>query len=150
MNGVVNALDLRCYYEQYHQKSCPINVTAVIVAYSYGELALRFSCGIYEDISDLQLSKYDYGYYCQRDRREFAYRFNEYNPDDTQKSYPLFTNRTITASSGDCFIYSQIGTPTLVPDIEGDLEAMNYTYTNGSFNGTISIPKSSLGTTYIY
>ena len=128
-------------------------MTQISVAHSYGELALRSSCGIYDDITDVQLSKYDYGYYCQRERQEFAYRFNEYNPNDTQRVYPLFTNRTITASSGDCFIYSQLGEPTLGRDTAGDLEASNYTYTNGTFNGTISIPKQSTGysgTTYVY
>ena len=108
---------------------------------------------IYDDISDLQLSKYDYGYYCRRDGQEFAYRFNEYNPNDTQKVYPLFTNRTITASSGHCFSYSQLGDPKPALDTAGDLEALNYTYTNHTYTGSIIIPKQSTGlsgTTYIY
>lgn len=123
------------------------------IAHSYGEMASYSSCGIYDDISDLQLSRYDYGYYCRRDGQEFAYRFNEYNPNDTQKVYPLFTNRTITASSGHCFSYSQLGDPTPALDTAGDPEALNYTYTNHTYTGTIVIPKQSTGlsgTTYIY
>lgn len=153
MTGTVNASDLACYYKEFDQNSCPEDVTAQAVAHSYGELALRSSCGLYDDISDLQNSKYDYSYYCRRDGQEFAYRFNDYNPNDTQKVYPLFTNRTITASSGSCFTYSRLGNATMTRDTAGDLEALNYTYTNGTFEDTIVIPKQSLGlsgTTYVY
>lgn len=128
-------------------------MTDQIVARSYGDLALRSSCGVYENIQDLQLSKYDYGYYCRRDRGELAHRFNEYNYNDTQKGYSFFINRTVIAWSGDCFIYSQVGNSTLTRDTTRDFEARNYTYTNGTFNGTISIPESSSSlsdTTYIH
>lgn len=154
LTGVVNTSNLACYYQQYQQDTCPdAGVATQTIAHSYGGLASHSSCGIYDDLSDLQLSRYDYGYYCRRDGQEFAYRFNEYNPNDTQKVYPLFTNRTITASSGHCFSYSQLGDPTPALDTAGDPEALNYTYTNHTYTGTIVIPKQSTGlsgTTYIY
>ena len=154
MTGIVNASNLACYYQQYQQDTCAdVGVATQTIAHSYGELASQSSCGIYDDVSNLQLSKYDFGYYCRRDGQEFAYRFNEYNPNDTQKVYPLFTNRTITASSGHCFSYSQLGDPKPALDTAGDPEALNYTYTNHTYTGTIVIPKQSTGlsgTTYIY
>ena len=107
-------------------------------------------CGNYTEISDVLGSKHNYGYYCRRTRhqQEFAYRFNEYNPNDTTKAYPRFTNRTITASAGECFNYSVTGDPQ--PQGGGN---WLYKFGNDTFKGNITIPGAygALdGTTYIY
>ena len=58
LTGVVSAS------KQYQQDTCPdAGVATQSIARSYGELGSQSSCGIYDEISDLQLSKYDYGYY---------------------------------------------------------------------------------------
>lgn len=84
--------------------------------------------------------------------REYSYRFNEYNLDDTEKSYPYFTNRIITVRSGNCFIYEETNR-TYLPDVTGDGSGYNISFRNDTFNGSISIPRASLGrsaTTFIY
>lgn len=92
--------------------------------------------------------------------QEFGYRFNEYNPDDkVKKAYPHFTSRVVTASSGRCNEYVQVGNPkrTIFGDPKGSsyVSALNYTYTNHnhSMKGSVVIPTSALGpkgTTYMY
>ena len=84
--------------------------------------------------------------------REYSYRFNEYNFNDKDKSYPYFTNRIIIARSGDCITYDEINRIYL-PDVHGNGNGFKIWYRNDTFNNSISIPKSSLGnyaTTYIY
>lgn len=84
--------------------------------------------------------------------QEFSYRFNEYNPNDLQKSYPFFSNRTVTAWSDPCFTYNETNR-TPLPDVKGDGAGVKISYKNDTFNDSISIPNSSLGdqgTTYVY
>ena len=97
----------------------------------------------------MSLNPNNYDYYCHGtppDQQEFAHRFLEYNPSDTQRAYPWMTDRVITARSGDCLVYDETGS-TPGP------ARRNYTYTNGSYVGWIEIPYASEeveGTTYIY
>lgn len=152
---MVNSPNLTCYYDRFFPTMAPGSVTIQATAHMYGEEAFSSPCGLYEDIEDVYQSKYDYEYYCRlkNGSQQFAYRFKEYNPLDVSKVYPRFTNRVITASAGECLVYSQQHqTPT--PDVNGDGDGFIFTYTNdSSFAGNISLPKSSLGlsgTTYIY
>lgn len=129
---------------------CGGDVTGQALAHAYGEMALSSRCGNYTLTSDILKIKKDYSYYCNRtpNQQQFAYRFNEYNPEDKQKSYPRFTNRTITASAGKCFVYTMVGEPRT--ESSGTLL---YNYTNGTFNSSINIPEQTNafdGTTYIY
>jgi hypothetical protein len=152
--GIVNATNLTCYFQN---QACPTvnpQVVSQAQAHAYGNLPFRSECVPYDEVSDVLNSKEDYTYYCRRtpNRQEFAYQFKEYNPDDRQEAYPWFTNRIITASSGRCFEYSEVAS-SLGFDTNGILDALNYEYTNSSFNGNISIPipNGALGgTTYIY
>jgi hypothetical protein len=147
---LVEVPNLNCYQMQFHQKDCPPRVTKQAVAHAHRELALASECGNYTEASEVQNSKHDYRYYCRRipsNREEFAYRFNEYNPIDTQRVYPYFTNRGITAAAGKCVQYDVNGKP------EETNRAKTFTYKNGNSSATITIPNSSLGmegTTYIY
>ena len=72
---------------------CGGGVTSEALSHAYGEVVLSSPCGLYNDTSDIVKSKHGYGYYCRRTRhsQEFAYHFNEYNPEDNQKKYPRFT-----------------------------------------------------------
>ncbi|MCJ1330115.1 hypothetical protein MMC10_006797 [Thelotrema lepadinum] len=104
-------------------------------------------CGVYTDVSDIL-------YFCRRDldNQEFAYRFKEYHPDDTQRNYPYFTNRTITASSGPCFAYGQTKRHYFNPD-EGKMAMWYYEFSNGTNNGNVTIPvqyEAASSTTYLY
>ena len=145
--GDVKVSNLTCYA---HNGGCPSRVTKQALAHAYGEAALSSDCGAYEAVADIAVSKQDHGYFCRNDWQEFSYRFSEYNPNDTQKAYPHFTNRTFTASSGQCLVYDQVGKG--VAATVGDMSACKFTY-NGSTSGTITIPTANLGregTTYTY
>lgn len=152
-NGIVNASDLACY--QHSVFGCKTLVsTAHALAHAYGEYGSYLECGDYNELAEVLNSPVNYPYYCRRTphKREFAYRFNEYNFDDRQQSYPQFTNRIITAWSDDCFTYNITGI-VKSPDISGDGHGQKLSFGNNSFNGSISIPDSALGarsTTYIY
>ncbi len=148
--GKVQVTNLDCYNPNPH---CQGSVQEHVLAHTYGEAILGSSCGQYQELADILISRHDYYYYCRRDsgRQEFAYRFSEYNPDDTQKAYPHFTSRIITAASGICTEYHQLES---VNATIGDDSAKQFKYTNPTKgNGSIRIPTSFLGdagTTYIY
>ena len=114
---------------QYVQEGCPDQVTVETVAHTYGEMNLLANYRTYNEIADVLNSEHDYQYYWRqtRNQQQLAYRFNEYNPDDTQKVYPSFTNRTITAESIKCYAYN-------------NKEPQTFTYSNGTVNGSITIP----------
>lgn len=148
--GKVQVSNLTCYDPK---ADCPGSVQEHVLAHTYGEAILGSSCGPYTELADVIGSQQDYYYYCRRDpgRQEFAYRFSEYNPNDTQKAYPQFTSRIITAASGICTEHEQIENITATL---GGESAKHFTYTNptNGHNG-IRIPTSFLGdygTTYIY
>lgn len=146
--GTVQVSNLECYF---HDDHCAIPATSFTRAHAYGVMSSASQCGNYSTVKDVINSQYLYRYYCRRDRREFAHRFVEYNMNDTQKSYPHFTKRIITASSGDCIEYNQTGDPSQVTI--GAYTFWKFTYANDSFQDDILIPTSSLGlegTTYIY
>lgn len=152
-DGTVNASDLSCYQDP--PLDCTKNIaTGHALAHAYGEYGSDFECGHYTDLAEVLNSTAYYLYYCRQtpQKREFAYRFSEYNPSDDQNSYPHFTNRIITAWSDACFTYNVTGS-VKVPDISGDGQGQKLSYGNGTFNDSISIPESALGllsTTYIY
>ena len=132
---------------QYVQARCPSQVTTQSLAHTYGEMNLAGSYCPYTEFSDVLNSKQDCQYYWRttRNQQQLAYRFNEYNPDDTQKKYPFLTNRTITAESTQCYTYNETSADNKEP--------RTFTYSNGTVNGSIQIPNNYLGregTTYIY
>ncbi|KAG8531175.1 uncharacterized protein KY384_004533 [Bacidia gigantensis] len=154
-SGQVVASNLTCYFSN---KTCPISRAATNgLAHSYGEAILAPDCGGFNQLNNSGHPSQNWQYYCRyppaedADSQAFGYRFKEYNPADKQNLYPRFTNRRITAFSGDCRQYSVIGQPQ--NDTIEDMSATQFTYTNGSYNGSISIPNSALGlngTTYLY
>ena len=163
--GAVNASNVTCYFSgQTCPGRSPTSVQEVKTkreetkqsrAHINGELARSARCGPYDVISDVINSKIDYGYFCRRTsgNQEFAYRFSEYNPMDPEKRFPHFTQRIITASAGPCFQYHKIKEPTRTKDVNGNLAAWLYEFTNGTFSSNITIPigdEALSGTTYVY
>ncbi|KAL8829650.1 MAG: hypothetical protein Q9191_001901 [Dirinaria sp. TL-2023a] len=152
--GTVNVANLSCYF---HNQDCPSDDHEDIVqatAHAYGEVSSGTVCGPYNTTADILHSRNDYEYYCRRTpgNQQFAYRFSEYNPRDLQRTHPHFTNRIVTASAGQCFQYSQVNL-TLAPDLNGLMNAWNYTFTNGSYTSSIRIPvnmEAVNGTAYVY
>ena len=151
-NGTINAANLQCYFHPNTHK-CLSDDAIQGLANSYGMSPPIYKMGTYDQIQDVVKSTYNYGYFCRNTPGECAYRFVEYNPDDRQRIYPSFSNRTITASTGECFTYWESESPKLAKDTTGNLDAYQYKIFNGSVHDTIIIP-SQLGgidsTTYIY
>ena len=164
-SGQVNVSNLTCYFHN----GCQFAVTTDTLAHAYGDntrgpdSTSYFDCGNYSDVASVISSKQDFPYYCRRNTtiQEFAYRFNEYHPSDTQKFYPHFTDRVITASSGKCNEYNETGFDKTrhIGDDSGDgvnfISSVRYNYTNNALNrnGSINIPTSALGnqgTTYVF
>ena len=151
-NGTVNASNLTTYFNGKNALGAEDNQA---LAHTYGEVAQGGKqCESYQDIAQVYDSPNDSPYFCRRTpgKQEFAYRFKEYNYDDSERMYPSFTNRVITASAGECFNYTELN-HTLGPDLYNNLAAFNYTFSNSTYNSSISIPISSEGwtaTTYIY
>ena len=118
----------------------------------YAALTPESPVGRYFDLPEVLDSTWDHRYYCSNERPECAYRLLEYNKNDNESVYPYFTNRTITASSGPCYLYNQTSQELLDLD-DGKQAVWNYTYTNGTHNGSIIIPyqmEALSGTTYVY
>ena len=151
-NGIVAASNMSCYFQN---NICRLKVTRHALAHAYGEMTSAFQPGQVNDTSqvlDFKSQKRYFSIGAPKENQTYAYRFNEYNINDTQEAYPHFTNRTITSFSGDCYTYNQTESKPGV-DLYGDKSSTNYTYTNGSFTDSIVIPNSALGehgTTYIY
>ena len=151
-HGIVNASNLTAYSTRGADNW---RVSAHATAHLFGEFAQNTECGTYITLAEVLESKHDYTYYCSANQGnpEFTYRFNEYNPGDLQKAYPQFTNRTITASAGECLMYevkNQINTPEI---IAGRGPGTIFFYGNDTFTGNVSVPASYLGgdcTTYMY
>ena len=109
-------------------------------------------CEKYTDLTSVLNSQNVPIYFCRRipGQQQFAYRFLEYNPFDLKRAYPFSTDRTITASAGLCYNYSlshvEKGSVT-------NGKWSNYTYSNGTFNGSILLPvqvDTFDGTIYTY
>lgn len=153
--GTVNASDLSCYNKR--DSGCPVAPEVPqIVAHTYGEIAQSDQCCGYNELSDVLSSDKNCAYYCNRTpgQEEFAYRFRETNPGDHARTYPLFTNRIVTASYGECYQYNvNLTSAVKVDDANGDLAAYNWSYSNGTVSGNITIPteySADDSTTYIY
>lgn len=125
-------------------------------AHLFGEIASGPPCRNYNDISEILNGNANPLFWCRQtpDKQEYTYRFTELNPTDHARVYPRLTNRTITASSGICFEYAidmNSGVPT--NDLNGNLAAYNWKYSNGTVNGSITIPTAISAwdsTTYLY
>ncbi|KAI4216246.1 MAG: hypothetical protein LQ351_001256 [Letrouitia transgressa] len=151
-DGSVKVPNLTCYFQN---KVCPNDFRDEITqgqAHSNGNVGSNVGCGAYDSISDILQSRQNPYIFCRRVPGQFAYRFSEYNPTDNQSTFPHFTDRIITTSAGTCFEYDQTGSAPGT-DANGFAGATNYTFSNGTYNGSISIPLASGGlkaTTYIY
>lgn len=154
--GNTSVTNLLCY--GVNGTDCPSSITAQALAHAYGQTILGTPPGGYDQLSTTKNPNEDYPYYSRVSRngdeanQEFAYRFKEYNPKDRFQAYPLFTNRIIRASSGECIEYPELPDERKDDKI-GEISATKFTYQNGSSNGTITIPISNQGregTTYIY
>ena len=152
--AIVNASDLTCFTVN---GKCPTQPQVEqIQAHLYGEIASGYQCRTYKYISEVLYSDSGALFYCNQHphQQEYALRFSVINPQDPDRVYPRFTDRIITASSGQCYQYNITdGSNQPALDPNGDNAAVSWAYSNGTVNGTITIPTEYSGqdsTTYIY
>ena len=148
--GVANMKDLSCFMPPYYpDASCGADgdvAASQAIAKSCGDTDQDLHCRDFNDISEVLVSGFEEKCFNLRGGSQFAFRFSEYNPKDAHDVYPRFTDRTITAS-GSCLSYTQTSVDSL-PNGES-----RYTYSNGTFTGSIVIPDYVVAendTTYIY
>ena len=153
-HGVVNATNLTCFAGN---GECPVRDSVEqIQAHLYGEIASGSPCHNYEDISEVLNSDANSLVWCRKieNQQEYTFRFTEINPLDPQRVYPHITNRTITVSSGQCYKYDvDMSSATKTYDLNGNFAAYSWKYSNGTVNGSITIPtaiSADDSTTYLY
>lgn len=153
-NGIADATNLECYFHSHHDKKCPSSQGIDQgLANAYGTSPPLLKKGTYDHIQDVVKSTDNFGYFCRNAPGECAYRFVEYNHDDQERNYPLFTNRTITASTGQCLTYRETEKATPAKDTSGIPDALKFKIFNGLDHDNITIPQPLEGvdaTTYIY
>lgn len=121
---------------------------AASIANSYGRAGDAYSYCPYMDISEVFNSRQNCAMYCNtKNVQEYALQFKQYNPNDTNRAYPLFTNRVITASTAPCHVYQQTNR-TIKLDRTFVLD-----YSDGTDGSMIEIPGEYItdgSTQYIY
>ena len=158
---MIHVANLSCYSHLGFKDCSPHPEVEQIEAHLFGEIGSGFEWCSYSDISEVlgsDNSKKDcFAWYKRAEiPQEYTFRFVETNPDDgfSASAYPYLTNRTITASSGECYKYViDRNSGTKSKDLNGDLAAFSWKYSNGTVNGSIVIPTAISafdGTTYIY
>lgn len=149
-SGTVKASNLTSYF----RGNYPIGFEDdQALAHSWGQSIKAQPCGKYEDIAEVYESHNNPFYFCRRTKgkQEFAYRFKEYNNHDLEGTYPYFTNRVITASSGVCFQYTVLDTTRNYLD-HGN-QYSDFSFSNSTYTSSISIPTLNEGwsaTVYVY
>ena len=154
-HGIVNATNLTCFSDN---GACPDQpMVEQIQAHLFGQIGSGAQCRTYIDFSEVLTSDANPLYWCRQPPHyplENTLRFTEINDRDPIRIYPYLTNRTITAASGTCFKYDiDEDSGTMTDNLLGNLAAMNWKYSNGTVNGSITIPTAFMNTdstTYIY
>lgn len=149
--GTVLTPKLDCYYN--YNNSCPIfEEVPQILAHAYGEGVTSQACCDYTTAASILNNKQDCYYFCRLDRLEYAFRYAEYNPNDTARVYPHFTDRIITASPDGCLEYN-IDSLKRNGDPDGSDAVTQFQYSNSTYSSNISITNAHLAndaTTYAY
>ena len=153
--GMINASALDCYYENPFSNNCPsAQETPQALAHAYGEITTALSFCSYTNDDDIKDAAQDCGYFSKTDGQEFAYRYKEYNLNDSAGTYPYRTNRIIKASSGTCYQYSvdtdQVYT---IDGTDGKQEVLVYPFFNATYRDILPIPRPNAAfdaTSYVW
>ncbi|KAL8686914.1 MAG: hypothetical protein Q9218_006768, partial [Villophora microphyllina] len=152
--GSVSVPLVDCYYNNGTCTTSPGEPPEIAQneAHSYGEITPGENVCHYTSDDQIFNASQDCEYFINQNRHEYAYRFMEFNPDDRARSYPFLTKRLIKASAGDCYQYTT-GDFYDVASGDGPQSVRVRPYSNGTHNGTISIPRPATAfdsTTYVY
>ena len=123
-------------------------------AHSYGGLISGERCCEYNTTADIFSANQSCPFFCSAGGQEFAYRFNEYNPQDNSSSYPHLTNRLIKSNVEACYEYDVDWSKShLIDSPDGKQDTQLFAFHNRTYSANIPIP-NSVGafnsTTYIY
>ena len=152
VNGTISAPRLDCFIRN---DECEVTVLAPQTkAHAFGALTQGQRCCRYNSTADIFSADQSCPYFCSTDGHEFAYRFNEYSPLDTNLAYPFLTNRLISSKIEACYEYDiNLAESHFTNSSDGENDTQIFSYHNSTYNSTISIPKYATGvnsTTYIY
>ena len=152
-HGNVSAASLDCFGKGTNN-SCPDSLGAsMITAHSYGELISNRAPCNYTDDSDILKANQSCFYFMNNNGPEYAYRYVEYNPDDTASAYPYLTNRTIKASADQCYQYDVDLKSPLINTPDGPKDTQVFSFSNETYTGHLPIPRMEgafNSTTYVY
>ena len=143
-NGSVNVTNLECYRLG---PDCPTAPeTPQSLAHAFGEITFSQNECPYSTDGDIQNSPQRCFYFRRNDNQELAYRYVEYNLQDTTYAYPYLTDRIIKSSVGHCYQYN-------VSDdkLQGQIRML--TFNNATYSGILPIPYPDAGddaTTFVY
>lgn len=155
---VFDAIKLDCYYVNgicvEEPNSAPI--VAQNLAHTYGDTIRGQRSCPYTSDSEIQNAPQNCYYFSNTNGKEFAARYAEYNPDDSARAYPFFSNRIVKTFAGECFQYEIFNFPNKIiktDSHDGIQDTWVWEYYNSTVNDTIDIPRREAAldaTTYIY
>jgi hypothetical protein len=152
----VSVPKLNCFYRS-GMKECDVNQDRVdpAVAHTYGEQGtFRGQNCSYHSTDDINNGPQSCPYFTRNDRREFAVRFADSNPNDVTNTYPYYgTKRIITIAATDCNEYLASTDPDKSDSSDGIETEFVWRFENSTGTYSLSIPRSSLAansTTYIW
>ena len=103
VNGIISAPRLDCFIRN---NKCEVTVLVPQTkAHAFGALTQGQPCCRYKSTVDIFPANQSCPDFCSADGHEFTYRFNEYNPLDTNLAYPFLTNRLISSKFEACYEY---------------------------------------------
>lgn len=156
--GIVNAPKLDCYYDgsmcTSHLPAAP--ETAQSLAHAYGEIVRGHQSCPYSTTDEITAASTPQkcSYFSRHDGQEFAFRYKEYNLEDSVGGYPYLTDRVIRAWPGQCFKYHVNKNSTYLRDAnDGIKEEWVFPFYNETYSGILPIPRPSAAfdaTTYIW
>lgn len=158
--GTVTVPKLDCFYRAGSERCLNRDRYDPAIAHTYGAAGIvrGQDCG-YDTAEDLVLGRQTCPYFYRRnDRREFAYRYADSNPDDSAHAYPyLGAGRIVTASASNCNAYKVPKAPSrgraTTNDSDGTNNVFIWPFVNATANTTIEVPRSACAqssTTYIW
>ena len=151
-SGTSRIAKLDCYT---NGDSCPsAPETPQGIAHAYGQVTQSYQKCAYSTEEDIKKANQSCSYFERNDGQEYAYRFREYNPEDTSRTYPYLTTRIIKASPGSCYQFN-IDADTVHPinGSDGTLGVFVYPFHNETYNGSLPIPRGDAAfdaTSYVW
>ena len=151
-SGTSEVASLECYS---NGNSCPKEPeTPQSIAHAYGEVTQSYKSCAYGTDDDIKKANQSCTYFQRNDALEYAYRFREYNPADSTRTYPFLSDRIVKASPGRCYQFN-IDANSVYPidGTDGIAGTFVYPFHNETYNSSLAIPKADAAfdaTSYVW